>query len=231
METTILVVDDEERIRDLLKMYLSKENFRVLEAENGHKAMKIIDKEPVNLVLLDVMMPEVDGWTVCKKIREYNNTLPVIMLTARGDEFDRLRGFELGTDDYVVKPFSTKEVVARVKAVLKRAKVHTQCGDILQYPGLSIEPEARVVKIKGQNVTLTPKEFDLLHYLAAHKGKVASREQILEQVWGYDFYGDLRTVDTHVKQLREKLTRQGNIPNYIQTVWGIGYKFEVNHGQ
>lgn len=231
METSILVVDDEERIRDLLKMYLDKENFRVLEAENGHEALLKINKEFVHLVLLDVMMPEIDGWTVCKEIRELNYAMPIIMLTARGDEFDRLRGFELGADDYIIKPFSPKEVVARVKAVLKRTVVQTSPGELLQYPGLTIEAEARVVRIKGQIISLTPKEFDLLYYLAGRKGKVASREQILEQVWGYDFYGDLRTVDTHIKQLREKFKRQGDIPNYIQTVWGVGYKFEVNHGQ
>lgn len=231
VETTILVVDDEQRIRDLLRMYLVKENFRVLEAENGQGALLKINKEIVHLVLLDVMMPEMDGWTVCKHIREHHFAMPVIMLTARGDEFDRLRGFELGADDYVIKPFSPKEVVARVKAVLKRTAVPAQPGELLYFPGLSIEADARVVRTKGQEVNLTPKEFDLLYYLASRKGKVASREQILEQVWGYDFYGDLRTVDTHIKQLREKLTRQSDVPNYIQTVWGVGYKFEVNHGQ
>lgn len=230
METTILVVDDEERIRELLTMYLTKEKFRVLQAEDGQKALRLIERELVHLVLLDVMMPELDGWAVCKKIRTSHYAMPVIMLTARGDEFDRLRGFELGADDYIVKPFSTREVVARVKAVLKRTAVHTESGKTLQYPGLCIEPEARVVRVKGRTVNLTPKEFELLYYLAARKGKAASREQILEQVWGYDFYGDLRTVDTHIKQLREKLTRRGDIPNYIHTVWGVGYKFEVQYG-
>lgn len=231
METSILVVDDEERIRDLLKMYLHKENFRVLAAENGHDALRMINQELVHLVLLDVMMPEIDGWTVCKEVRELNYGMPIIMLTARGDEFDRLRGFELGADDYIIKPFSPKEVVARVKAVLKRTVVSTASEGLLQYPGLIIEGEARVVRAKGQIISLTPKEFDLLYYLAGRRGKVATREQILEQVWGYDFYGDLRTVDTHIKQLREKLKRQGDISHYIQTVWGVGYKFEVNHGQ
>jgi two-component system response regulator ResD len=229
MDQTLLIVDDEERIRDLLRMYLVKDGFQVLEADNGRDALAIIQQEIVHLVILDIMMPEFDGWTVCKRIREANSTLPVIMLTARGDEFDRLMGFELGADDYIVKPFSAREVVARVKAVLKRTTITNQSKGMLSYPGITIDPEARAVSIKGITLALTPKEFDLLIYLAKRYGKVASREQILEQVWGYDFYGDLRTVDTHIKQLREKLTRQHDIPNYIQTVWGVGYKFEVKH--
>jgi two-component system, OmpR family, response regulator ResD len=230
METSILIVDDEVRIRDLLKLYLVKEHFRVLEADNGREALAIVKREVVHLLILDVMMPEMDGWSVCKNLRELNNHTPVIMLTARGDEADRLTGFELGVDDYIVKPFSSREVVARVKAILKRTAASIQTDGVFNYPGFSINAEARQVIVKGQPLNLTPKEFDLLLYLARRPGRVASREQILEQVWGYDFYGDLRTVDTHIKQLREKLTRQHDIPNYIHTVWGTGYKFEVQHG-
>lgn len=227
METSILIADDEERIRDLLKLYLSKEGFRILEADNGCTALTIVKNEVVHLLILDIMMPEMDGWAVCRLLRELNNHTPVIMLTAQGSEADRLAGFELGVDDYIVKPFSAREVVARVKAVLKRTASNKISDGSVQFPGLSIDIETRQVTVKGQLLNLTPKEFDLLLYLSRHPGRVANRERILEQVWGYDFYGDLRTVDTHIKQLREKLTRQHDVPNYIHTVWGVGYKFEV----
>lgn len=227
---TILIADDEERIRDLLKLYLIKEQYRVIEAENGFEALSVVKSEVVHLLILDVMMPEMDGWSVCRNLREHYNHTPIIMLTARSDEADRLAGFDLGVDDYIVKPFSVREVVARVKAVLKRTAAIIQVGGILSFPGLAIHSEARQVIVKGQPLNLRPKEFELLLYLASRPGRVASREQILEQVWGYDFYGDFRTVDTHIKQLREKLTRRHDIPNYIHTVWGTGYKFEVQHG-
>ncbi|HHY70584.1 MAG TPA: response regulator transcription factor, partial [Thermoanaerobacterales bacterium] len=175
---------------------------------------------------LDLMLPVVDGWTVCKELRKKYDT-PVIMLTARGEEFDKVLGFELGADDYVVKPFSPRELTARVKALLRRmASKEDAEADALVFPDLSIDPTGRVVKVSEKEVTLTPKEFDLLYFMAKNKDKVFNREKLLEEVWGYDFFGSLRTVDTHIKQLREKLGHS-KAASYINTIWGIGYKFEV----
>ena len=172
------------------------------------------------------MLPIVDGWTVCKDIRQKYDT-PIIMLTARGEEFDKVLGFELGADDYVVKPFSPRELTARVKALLRRiVSKEDEESEILAFPELMIDPISRVVKVNNKEVALTPKEFDLLYFLAKNKGKVFSREKLLKEVWGYDFYGSLRTIDTHIKQLREKLGRS-KAASYISTIWGIGYKFEV----
>ena len=224
----ILVVDDEPKMRDLVKMYLMKEGFSVTEAGDGGQALDLIKKSQIDLVILDIMMPEVDGLTVCKEIRR-DYDIPVIMLTAKGEEIDRVLGFELGADDYVVKPFSPRELVARVKALLRRvgAKQSTVQNNILGFPGLMINQDAREVEVEGNKLSLTPKEFELLAFLAKNAGRVFTREQLLEHVWGYDFYGDLRTVDTHVKKLREKLSRYGRAADYVVTVWGVGYKFEV----
>ncbi len=225
---TILVADDEPKMRNLVKMYLGREGFGVIEAGDGEQALELLKKSEIDLVILDIMMPKVDGLTVCREIRrEYN--LPVIMLTARGEEIDRVLGFELGADDYVVKPFSPRELVARVKALLRRvgAKQPGTQGNLLSFPGLVINHDAREVDVQGHKVSLTPKEFELLAFLAKNAGRVFTREQLLEHVWGYDFYGDLRTVDTHVKKLREKLSRFGEAAAYLITVWGVGYKFEV----
>ncbi len=225
-QVKILVADDESRMRELVKAYLQKEDFTVEEAANGREVLEKLRREPFNLVILDLMMPELDGWKTCQEIRKEFD-LPIIMLTARGEELDRVLGFELGADDYVVKPFSPRELVLRVKALLRRvAPEGGGKGEILNFPGLSIDRAARQVRVDGETVNLTPKEFDLLFFLASNRGRVFSREQLLERVWGYDFYGDLRTVDTHVKNLREKLGRHRDLP-YIRTVWGVGYKFEV----
>ncbi|AEE91709.1 two-component response regulator [Tepidanaerobacter acetatoxydans Re1] len=222
----ILVVDDEKRIVDLVRLYLEREGFIVDEAFEGQQALDMISSVSYDLIILDLMLPVIDGWTVCKKIREKYDT-PVIMLTARGEEFDKVLGFELGADDYVVKPFSPRELTARVKALLRRmASKQDYEAEALIFPELLIDPAARVVKVDGKEVALTPKEFDLLYFLAKNKGKAFNREKLLKEVWGYDFYGSLRTVDTHIKQLREKLGRS-KAASYINTVWGIGYKFEV----
>nr|WP_273701726.1 response regulator transcription factor [Tepidanaerobacter acetatoxydans] len=222
----ILVVDDEKRIVDLVRLYLEREGFIVDEAFEGQQALDMISSVSYDLIILDLMLPVIDGWTVCKQIREKYDT-PVIMLTARGEEFDKVLGFELGADDYVVKPFSPRELTARVKALLRRmASKQDYEAEALIFPELVIDPAARVVKVDGKEVALTPKEFDLLYFLAKNKGKAFNREKLLKEVWGYDFYGSLRTVDTHIKQLREKLGRS-KAATYINTVWGIGYKFEV----
>lgn len=222
----ILVVDDEERMRTLVRAYFEKEGFAVEEAANGEEAIKKTAQKAYDLIVLDLMLPRVDGWSVCRKIRE-KSTVPIIMLTARGEEEERLLGFDLGADDYVVKPFSPRELVARARALLRRTTSSTENPEMLQIGYLTIDPAGRSVTVQGERLALTPKEFDLLYHLARHPGRVFSREQLLEQVWGYDFYGDLRTVDTHVKTLREKISRSRGLPDYIQTVWGIGYKFEA----
>ncbi|MBZ4665999.1 response regulator transcription factor [Mahella sp.] len=219
----IMVVEDEERMRQLLYLYMQNEGFEVLEASDGQQALELFEQYPTDLVILDVMLPHVDGWTVCRQIRQASQ-VPIIMLTARGEENDKLFGFDLGVDDYVVKPFSPKELVARVKALLKRSHGNTNAQDhVIRYGNLSIEPLSRRVAINDQDIILTPKEFDLLFFMASHPGQVFSREQLLHHVWGYDFYGDSRTVDAHVKNLRAKL---GDYGRYIATVWGVGYKFD-----
>lgn len=223
----ILVVEDEARMRDLLRLYLEREGFTVVEAADGRQGLAKVAQEEFALVILDVMLPELDGWTVCREIRRTRD-VPIIMLTARGEEIDRVTGFELGADDYVVKPFSPRELVMRIKALLRRACPQAvESKDLLTFPGLSINHPARRVEAAGQEVALTPKEYDLLYFLASQAGRVFTREQLLEKVWGYDFYGDLRTVDTHIKNLREKLKKAGQGAEYLVTVWGVGYKFEV----
>ncbi|AEF94290.1 two component transcriptional regulator, winged helix family [Desulfotomaculum nigrificans CO-1-SRB] len=225
----ILIIDDEAKIRDLVKVYLVKEGFEVQELSDGNEAVNLIKAEHYDLVLLDLMLPGVDGLTICKEIRKFSQ-VPVIILTARGDEIDRVIGLEVGADDYIVKPFSPREMVARVKAVLRRMAPGTvnlpQPERLLTFPDLEINPESRVVVVKGQEISLTPREFDLLLFLASFPGRAFSREQLLTNVWGYDYFGDLRTVDTHINRLRDKLSVNG-ARQPIATVWGVGYKFEV----
>lgn len=224
-DVKILVVDDEKRIVELVKLYLEKEGFTVHEAYDGQKALELVSETEYDLIILDLMLPVMDGWSVCREIRKKYD-IPIIMLTARGEEFERVLGFELGADDYVVKPFSPRELTARVKALLRRTGVTQDVDEVLKFPELEIDPKSRTVKVKGKEVSLTPKEFDLLYYLAKNQDRVFTRENLLEKVWGYDFFGNLRTVDTHIKQLREKLGRS-KVASYITTVWGVGYKFEV----
>ncbi len=224
MPQKVLIADDESQIRAVVRLYLENEGFLVDDAADGQEALTMLGQTTYDLLILDLMMPHLDGWQVCRQVRQ-NSNLPIIMLTARGEEFDRVLGFELGTDDYLVKPFSTRELVARVKALLKRSGNKNNQADTISLPGLSIDRNSHVVKVGDEEVALTPKEFELLFFLARHPGRVFSREQLMETVWGYDFYGDLRTVDTHVKKIREKIRDGGR--HYISTVWGVGYKFEA----
>lgn len=228
-----LVADDEERIRRLIKMYLEKDDIEVEEAKDGKEALDLALKNEYSVVILDIMMPEMDGIEVCQAIRKEKAT-PIIMLTAKGEEGNRVQGFEAGADDYIVKPFSPREVVLRVKAILRRVSstsfqtVEASAKNLLVFPHLSIDMDAYRVTSDGQEISLTPKEFDLLVYLAKSPDKVFKREQLLRDVWEYEFFGDLRTVDTHVKRLREKLTSVSEeAAKMIVTVWGVGYKFEA----
>lgn len=233
MTNKILVVDDEQRIRKLLKLYLEREGFEIIEASDGKEALDYSLKHDFSCILLDLMLPEIDGIDVAIRIRATKET-PIIMLTAKGEENNRVEGFESGADDYIVKPFSPREVVLRVKALLRRTQTTTSeqnephTRDMLEFPHLTIDNDAHKVLADQQVVNLTPKEYELLTFLAKTPNKVFDREQLLKEVWHYEFYGDLRTVDTHVKRLREKLNRvSGEAAKMIQTVWGVGYKFEV----
>jgi len=233
MKSTILVVDDEERIRRLLRMYLEKEGYTIEEAEDGESALDKAMRKDYDLILLDVMLPGMDGTEVCAKLRQAKST-PVIMLTAKGEETNRVQGFEAGADDYVVKPFSPREVIYRVKAILRRSSAtaylskDSYTSNNIVFPYLVIEHDAHRVTAGGQEIALTPKEYELLHFLAVSPDKVFSREELLKDVWNYEFFGDLRTVDTHVKRLREKLNKvSAEAASMITTVWGVGYKLEV----
>jgi two-component system response regulator ResD len=232
-QAKVLVVDDEERIRRLLRMYLERENFIIEEAADGEQALEMALSYDYDVILLDLMLPGMDGIEVCTRLREQKAT-PVIMLTAKGEEANRVQGFEAGTDDYVVKPFSPREVVYRVKALLRRSSAtaflttQSSSHNVLVFPELSIDHDAHRVTVAGEEVSLTPKEYELLYYLARNPDRVFSREELLKDVWHYEFFGDLRTVDTHIKRLREKLNRVSPAAaNMIATVWGIGYKLEV----
>lgn len=219
----ILVVDDESRMRKLVKDFLTRKNFEVIEAENGEQAVDIFfTKKDIALIILDIMMPKMDGWQVCREIRQYSD-VPIIMLTAKGDERDELMGFELGVDEYISKPFSPKILVARVEAVLRRTISSEE--EVISVGGIELNKTAHQVKIDGNIVDLSFKEFELLSYFVTNQGVALSREKILNNVWNYDYFGDARTIDTHVKKLRSKMGQKGN---YIKTIWGLGYKFEVD---
>lgn len=219
----ILVIDDESRMRKLVKDFLVREGYTVLEAGDGMEAMDVFyENKDIALIILDVMMPKMDGWQVCKEIRE-SSKVPIIMLTARSEERDELQGFDLGVDEYISKPFSPKILVARVNAILRRT-LGTDGGDVLSAGGITIDKSAHIVKIDGKPVDLSFKEFELLAYFVENQGIALSREKILNNVWNYDYFGDARTIDTHVKKLRSKLGDKGE---YIRTIWGMGYKFEV----
>ena len=219
----ILVVDDESRMRKLVKDFLAREGYVVIEAGDGMEAMDIFyEEKDIALVILDVMMPKMDGWQVCREIRE-SSKVPIIMLTARSEERDELQGFELWVDEYISKPFSPKILVARVNAILRRS-LGNAGGDVVEAGGIVIDKAAHIVKIDGTLVELSYKEFELLSYFVENQGIALSREKILNNVWNYDYFGDARTIDTHVKKLRSKLGAKGE---YIKTIWGMGYKFEV----
>ena len=223
MNSTILVVDDESRIRKLVKDFLMAKQFSVIEAEDGEKALEIFEenKNKISLIILDVMMPKLDGWSVLRKIRQ-DSKVPVIMLTARGEEQDELFGFELGVDEYISKPFSPKILVARIEAILKRVKGDTK--ELIDYDGIVIDQEGRTVTVDGKNVELSLREYELLKYLIENSNIALSRDKILNNVWNYDYYGDSRTIDSHIKKIRAKLGKKGK---HIKTMRGVGYKFET----
>ncbi|AFH82613.1 DNA-binding response regulator [Bacillus anthracis str. A0488] len=218
----MLVVDDESDMRQLVGMYLDNFGYEWGEAENGKEALKKLETDHYDFVVLDIMMPEMDGLSVCKEIRKTSD-VPIIFLTAKGEEWNRVNGLRMGADDYIVKPFSPGELIARMEAVLRRYTKQEQQEEI-QFGPILINEKSRKIEADGEPISLTVKEFDLLYFLCQHTGQVFSREQLLEKVWGYDYAGSTRTVDTHVKTMRLKLGEGGN---YIQTVWGVGYKFEV----
>ena len=220
----ILVVDDESRMRKLVKDFLVKNNYEVVEAEDGSAALDIFfEQKDIALVILDVMMPKVDGWEVCREIRGYSK-VPIIMLTAKADERDELQGFQLGVDEYISKPFSPKILVARVEAILRRTG-QVAGDDILEAGGIQLNKAAHIILIDGRQIELSYKEFELLTYFMENKGIALSREKILNSVCNYDYFGDARTIDTHVKKLRNKMGEKGNL---IKTIWGMGYKFDVS---
>ena len=222
-DITILVVDDESRMRKLVKDFLKVKGYHILEAGDGEEALQVFEenKNEINLILLDVMMPKLDGWSVLRQIRQTSN-VPIIMLTARGEEQDELFGFELGVDEYISKPFSPKILVARVEALLKRTKPEEK--EIEDYGGITINSKGRTVTVDGKQVEMSLREYELLKYLVDNKGIALSRDKILNNVWNYDYYGDSRTIDSHIKKIRHKLGKKGK---YIQTIRGIGYKFEI----
>ena len=223
MDNCILVVDDESRMRKLIKDFLVAKGYSILEAEDGEKALEVFEenKKKINLVILDVMMPKLDGWSVLRQIRQ-DSKVPIIMLTARGEEQDELFGFELGVDEYISKPFSPKILVARVEAILKRTNQDKR--EIKDYGGIQIDQEGRTVTVDGKTIELSLREYELLVYLVNNENIALSRDKILNNVWNYDYYGDSRTIDSHVKKIRHKLGKKGK---YIKTIRGIGYKFEM----
>jgi DNA-binding response OmpR family regulator len=222
----ILIVDDDPHIRELISLYLNKEGYATVEAHTGREALKKFDEASPRLVLLDIMLPEMDGYQVCAGIRK-KSRVPVIMLTARGETFDKVLGLELGADDYIVKPFDPAELVARVKAVIRRSESTDapEPQNSVSIPNFSINQDTYTVTYYGEEIVLTPKEFELLFYLAKHPNRVFTREQLLERIWGYEFHGDTRTVDVHIKRIRGKLVKDD--PWGVKTVWGVGYKFVV----
>ena len=230
MSKTILVVDDDPTIRDVLERYLQREGFTVLTAADGPAALQRAGSEKPDLVVLDLMLPHVDGWEICRQLRA-ESTVPILMLTARGEEYERILGLGLGADDYVTKPFSPGEVVARIQAILRRIEMARSptplSAETIHIGEIVVDPCVRQVTVRGQPVTLTAKEFDLLHYLASHPRQVFSREQLLDQVWGYTYAGETSMVTVHVRHLREKIETDPANPRLIETVWGVGYRFNA----
>ena len=223
-DITVLVVDDESRMRKLIKDFLIQKNYNILEAEDGERALSVYqeNKEKISLILLDVMMPKLDGWSVLRQIRQENKNLPIVMLTARAEENDELFGFELGVDEYITKPFSPKILVARVEKKIKRSRPEEK--ELKSYDGIVIDNEGRTVKVDGKQIELSFREYELLKYLLDNENIALSRDKILNTVWNYDYYGDSRTIDSHIKKIRHKLGKKGK---HIQTIRGIGYKFEI----
>ena len=222
----IMVVDDDENIAQLVRLYLEKEGFEVVSFSRGDSALTAFKSNPPALLLLDIMLPGMDGWQVCRAIRQISS-IPIIMLSAKDETFDKVLGLELGADDYITKPFDPKELIARVKAVLRRGQPEQQDNDMLSFPGLTISLSRYEVLYQGKQAEMPPKEIELFYFLASHPNTVFTREQLLEKVWGFDYFGDSRTVDVHIKRLREKLTDCEDLGWSIKTVWSVGYKFEV----
>ncbi len=229
--TKVLIVDDERNICEIIRLYVEKEGYKTLCAYDGDEAVRLFNQEKPSIVLLDIMLPKKDGWQVCREIRSTSNA-PVIMLTAKGELFDKVLGLELGADDYIVKPFEPKELVARIKAVLRRCEygqggnADTQSG--LKFDGLTINRETYEVYLDDKRLELPPKEFELLYFLAYNSNKVFTRDQLLNEIWGYEFFGDSRTVDVHIKRIREKIESDDKARSWqLKTVWGVGYKFEI----
>lgn len=222
-DITVLVVDDESRMRKLIRDFLAQKGYSILEAQDGEEALKVFEenKNKIDIILLDVMMPKLDGWSVLRQIRQ-TSTVPIIMLTARGEEQDELFGFELGVDEYISKPFSPKILVARVEAIIKRSKAIEK--HVKDYGGIEIDADGRTVKVDGKQIELSLREYELLKYLLDNENIALSRDKILNNVWNYDYYGDSRTIDSHIKKIRHKLGKKGK---YIQTMRGVGYKFEI----
>ena len=223
---TIMIVDDDRNIAQLIRLLLEKEGYAVSAFERGDEAVKAFKREPPDLLLLDIMLPGMDGWEVCRAVRQLS-PVPIIMLSAKDETFDKVLGLELGADDYITKPFDNKELVARVKAVLRRSAPAEAPTGAVTWPGLSVSLSTYEVQYCGKVLDMPPKEIELLYFLASHKNRVFTREQLLEQVWGFEFFGDSRTVDQHIKRLREKLSGSEKLGWQIKTVWGVGYKFEV----
>ncbi|CDX00853.1 Transcriptional regulatory protein ResD [Desulfitobacterium hafniense] len=223
----ILVVDDDERIREIVRLYLEAEGYETDEAENGNIALEKVRNGTFDLIILDLMIPGLDGWTVCKVLRK-ETQIPIIMLTAKGEENDRILGFDLGADDYIVKPFSPRELCARVKAVLRRLDGETSREHLITFPGFTINQITREIVVDGIEIKLTTKEFDLLLVLTKNPGQIFTRDQLLNSVWDFDYCGDSRTVDTHINRLRSKFDSQVGFSDFIHTVRGVGYKFEYN---
>ena len=226
---TILIVDDEINICELIRLYVEKEGFSAITAHDGGQAVELFREKQPQLVLLDIMLPVKDGWQVCREIRAVSNT-PIIMLTAKGETFDKVLGLELGADDYIVKPFDPKELIARIKAVLRRTDAsggeQKENRDELSFEGLTINQSTYETYLDGRKIEMPPKEFELLYFLASNENKVFTRDQLLDEIWGYEFFGDSRTVDVHIKRIREKIESEAK-PWKLKTVWGVGYKFEV----
>ena len=223
---TILLVDDDPNIRQLVRLYLEKEGYDVQTADRGDTALEMFRKNPPHLMLLDIMLPGMDGWEVCREVRRTSN-IPIIMLTAKGETFDKVLGLELGADDYITKPFEPKEMVARIKAVARRYQTGDTPAKEVSFPGLTVNISRYSVVYAGQEIEMPPKELEVLYFLASHANQVFTRQQLLEQVWGFNFFGDSRTVDVHIKRLREKLVDCEKYGWQIKTVWSVGYKFEV----
>ena len=225
-KTRVLIVDDDPNINQLIKLYLEKEGYETETAERGDDALNLFKKNPPQIVLLDLMLPGMDGWQVCREIRK-TSTIPIIMLTSKDETFDKVLGLELGADDYMTKPFDPKELIARIKAVMRRTQTAVAPERELAFPNLVINMSTYLVTYNGKDIEMPPKEIELLYFLAAHPNKVFTRDQLLEQVWGFDYFGDSRTVDVHIKRIREKLPGSEEYGWQIKTVWSVGYKFEV----